>query len=525
MGKTSVALAIANDPAIIARFGDRRHFVPCEEVSSPAPLIELIATHLGIQLPSTSPLPHVLSSLRKLHSPCLLILDNFETPWEPHETRTQIEQIVTDISCAPLLTLIITMRGRDPPAGIKWSLPSTPLNPLSLRAAKSTFLDIWSSDDWRLDDLLRSLDLLPLAITLIASVGQSGQLTPSELLLCWKEEQTKLLDLGPTDRLKSIEYTIRLSLQSPAMKSAPDAFRLLSIIAMLPSGAVLKSLPKLAPHIANLNRVVRVLISVSLAYKDDAGTLRLLSPIRSYFSHYHAPDQESLVYLRTHYYRLAEACRCQPGDKHFVRVSNGIRPEESNMESILSYYVSHAGDEDAVRAVVNYSWYLYWRDRRSRVLGVLEAATSAARRQRFSELLPRCLQQLGNILHKQGKYNEAASAYEEAVELFRLNGNEASTADCLTRLGEILRNQCRWDDSRTKLEEARNICQKTGDRLGLSWCLRSLGEIFKVQDRCDEACVMLENAQELFQELGRPLGAAQCLRSLGQVHHSQGKEE
>jgi hypothetical protein len=279
MGKTSVSLAVANEPAIIARFSGRRHLIPCEEVTNPAPLIELVALHLGISLPSSSPLQHLLESLRLLHSPCLIVLDNFETPWDSYETRTQVEKIIMDISNVSLMSLIVTMRGRDPPAGVKWSHPIPILEPLSLSAARSTFLDICATEVSMLDNLLQALDFITPAVTLIASLGQSGQLTPSELLQSWKEEQTTLLGLGPSDRLKSIEYCTRLSIQSNAMKSTPEALQLLSVIALLPGGAIVKNLQSLAPNIKNLNRAVRVLVSVSLAYKDTIGNLRLLSPI------------------------------------------------------------------------------------------------------------------------------------------------------------------------------------------------------------------------------------------------------
>jgi tetratricopeptide (TPR) repeat protein len=518
MGKTSVALAVANDPAIVQRFGDRRHFVPCEEVANPAPLVELIALHLGISLTSSSPLHHLLESLRTHPSPCLLILDNFETPWDSHETRTQIEQIVSDISGIPLLSLVLTMRGRVPPAGVKWSHPSSSLNPLSLGAARATFLDIWSSEDLKLDDLIQALDSVPLAITLVASVGQSCQLSPWELLESWEKEQTKLLDLGPTDRLKSIDYSIRVSLQSTAMKKTPEALQLLSIVAMLPGGAVLRTLPSLVPSIANLDRAIRTLLSVSLAYKDTSGTLRLLSPIRSYLSQHHVPDPLSLESLRTFYYNLARQCHCDPGDKDFVRIRDEVAPEESNMESVLMHCLSEVGDENAVGAVVNFSVYLYFHRPRSQLL---EAAIDVARHKHFT--LPRCLKLLGDILCRQYNYIQATTVFDEAQELFRLDGNRGDAASCLQRIGEILRLRSRNEEAREKLSEARDQFQAMGDQLGTAQCMQSLGDILRMQERYDGARTALERARELFQGLHEPLGAAQCLRDIGNIHYHESR--
>jgi hypothetical protein len=139
MGKTSVAMAVANDPAIIQRFGDRRHFIPCEEVKNPALLVELIALHLGVTLPILNQFDSLLASLRALSSPCLVMLDNFETPWDSLATRTEIEDIVNQLSSTPLLSLIVTMRGQTAPYGVAWSFPLSQLAPLSLEAAKARY--------------------------------------------------------------------------------------------------------------------------------------------------------------------------------------------------------------------------------------------------------------------------------------------------------------------------------------------------------------------------------------------------
>jgi tetratricopeptide (TPR) repeat protein len=520
MGKTSVALAVANDPAIVQRFGDRRHFVPCEEVTNPAPLVDLIAMHLGIVLPTSNPFPHLLESLRGQSSLCLIILDNFETPWDSLATRTEIEEIVTQLSSTPFLSLIVTMRGQTSPYGVAWSFPLSQLTPLPPEAARATFLQIWSSDDGKLDDLLSSLDLVPLAVTLIAHVGRSSQLSPSELLESWNKEQTKLLNLGSPDRLRSIDHSIRLSLQSTTMLSTPDALPLLSVVAFLPGGAAIKNLPILAPSITSLDRAVRALISVSLVYKDTSGTLRLLSPVRSFLRQYHPPAIGALESIRSFYFSLAAQCECNPGDKNFLRIRDDVAPEESNMESVLSYCLTELRDEHAVLAVENYSRYLYWHHPRSELL---EAAVKVSRQRGFTEILPLGLYRLGNMLISQSEYTRASTELEEAQMLFRLDGNRSQAASCLHRLGEVLRVQSRPNEARTKLEEARAEFDAIGDHLGAAQYLQSLGEILCTQERYGDSRTALEDAQERFQELGVLLGSAQCLQSIGHIQYNEGR--
>jgi tetratricopeptide (TPR) repeat protein len=352
---------------------------------------------------------------------------------------------------------------------------------------------------------------VPLAVTLIAHVGRSSQLSPSELLESWNKEQTKLLDLGSPDRLRSINHSIQLSLQSSAMRSTPDALQLLSIVAVLPGGAVLRTLPSLAPNIKSPDHAIRTLLSVSLGYKNTSGTLRILSLIRSYISQHHAPDSTSLESLRNFYYDLADRCECSPGDKEFLRVRDEVAAEESNIESVLLYCLSQSGDEPAVRAIVQYSQYLYWHHPHSEVL---EAAVNVARQGRLTELLPRCFQRLGNIFDARSEYTRAITAFEEAQALFHLTGNRLQAARCLRRLGEILRIQSHYDKARTRLAEARDEYQAVGNQLGTVRCLRS---IFRMQERYDEARTALEGARERFQELNKPLNAAQCLQSIGLI--------
>jgi Cdc6-like AAA superfamily ATPase len=104
MGKTSIALAVANDPAIVEKFGNRRHFIPCEEAPEPGLLIALIADQLGIQVPTANPFAHILATLRTSDTLSLLVLDNFETPWDTRSTQSQIEDIVLQLACVPSLS-------------------------------------------------------------------------------------------------------------------------------------------------------------------------------------------------------------------------------------------------------------------------------------------------------------------------------------------------------------------------------------------------------------------------------------
>jgi hypothetical protein len=280
----------------------------------------------------------------------------------------------------------VTMRGTTPPLGPKWSYPSNQLSSLSLSSAKSTFLDICPMDDaltdTNLDKLLCALDCAPLAVVLIASVGNSNRLSPTELLQCWNSEQTGLLNLAASDRLKGIDHSISLSLRSEMIQSTPSALRLLSIVAILPSGLLLSKLPTLVPNISHVNAAVRTLISVSLAQKND-GILQLLSPIRSYVCQHHPPDVTCLSDIRKFYFQLADKCGYDPGER-FLAVRDEVLPEKANIEATIQGALSSAGDEDSVVAALRYSRYLYWTRPRPEIL---ESGVTIARHAPFPDCL------------------------------------------------------------------------------------------------------------------------------------------
>ncbi|KAJ7457019.1 hypothetical protein FB451DRAFT_1275627 [Mycena latifolia] len=106
MGKTILARAILHHPEITARYDRYRFFVACESVSTKMELAALIGAHLGLK-PSkdlTRPVVHHFSG----NPPCLLILDNMETSWEPREYRTEIEEFLSLLTEVEHLAMIVS---------------------------------------------------------------------------------------------------------------------------------------------------------------------------------------------------------------------------------------------------------------------------------------------------------------------------------------------------------------------------------------------------------------------------------
>ena len=114
------------------------------------------------------------------------------------------------------------------------------ISPLLLEAARQTYLTINSSlGDTNseslkvLNELLKEIDYVPLAIHLLATVGRG--FSPSYLLGQWREECTKLLELRK-DWQSSITVSISISLSQLKITNNPEALHLLGILFLLPDG-------------------------------------------------------------------------------------------------------------------------------------------------------------------------------------------------------------------------------------------------------------------------------------------------
>ncbi|KAJ7885024.1 P-loop containing nucleoside triphosphate hydrolase protein, partial [Mycena leptocephala] len=300
MGKTSLARAALHHPEIGIKFEDR-YFVSAEPATSTVELAALIGLHVGLNPGKdlTKPIVQYFST----KPPCLLILDNLETPWEPIHTRREVEEFLSLLTDIPHLALIITMRGAERPAKVAWTHPFLPpLQPLSDEAARQTFIDITDPHEEQEDDmkqLLQFTDNMPLAVDLIAHlVDYEGH---TKVLALWETERTSLLCAG-NGRRSNLDASIRVSLSSPRITSG--AKDLLSLLSILPDGLSDVELVQSNLPIQDIRSCKATLIATSLAYLDNKKRLRSLVPIREHIQKFCPPSQLLVDQLRKHFHSL-----------------------------------------------------------------------------------------------------------------------------------------------------------------------------------------------------------------------------
>ncbi|KAJ6620044.1 hypothetical protein B0H10DRAFT_1115402 [Mycena sp. CBHHK59/15] len=293
IGKTSLATAALHHPEVVTRYG-RRIFVSCDSAADDNDLIALVASHIGLKHGKN--LKKTIANHFSIGPPSLLVLDNLETPWENGESRAVVEEFLSLLTDNSQLSLMITMRGTERPAQVRWTRPFIPpLKPLTLLAARQTFQDIADGicDEAEIDELLLLTDNMPLAVSLIASVASYEGC--SKVLSRWKNENTALLSEGYSQR-SNLETSVMLSLSSPRMSA--EAQYLLSLMSLLPDGLSDTDLAQSNLPMPNLMAHKSTLIRTSLAYVDHANRLRVLVPIREYVRRVHPPPSGLVRPLR-----------------------------------------------------------------------------------------------------------------------------------------------------------------------------------------------------------------------------------
>jgi hypothetical protein len=104
MGKTTLAIASLHNPMVADKY-PIRHFISCDSVQTNDSLVATIASNLGLEA-SRGSARHIIHHLTT-GSSCLLILDNFETPWEPVDGRPKVEEFLAQLTAVSHVALLV----------------------------------------------------------------------------------------------------------------------------------------------------------------------------------------------------------------------------------------------------------------------------------------------------------------------------------------------------------------------------------------------------------------------------------
>ena len=132
---------------------------------------------------------------------------------------------------------------------------------------------------------------------------------------------------------------------------------------------------------------------------------------------------------------------------------------------------------------------------------------------------------LGVVHMRQGRYEQAAEHYQEALVLFSQTGDRVGEARTLTHLGLVNWRQGRYEQAAGRHRQALIRYRETGNRIGEANALSNLGLVRWRQGRYGEAAEDHRQALILYRETGHRFGEANALANLGVVRLGEGHHE
>lgn len=508
MGKTTLTRQAANEPAVVARFDERRWFVELETAPDAMSVETAIVTALGLD-PAQTKISAALAQLAA--APGLLVLDNLETPFEG--TQTALEELLARLHQVPGVALLASIRGNEPPHGVRWSRQRT-MNPLYDPFDRELFLDIANDikpDDPDLAPLLAELGGVPLAIELVAHQAASHD-TLAAIRAQWQKVGVALAQRRGVERsrLNALDHSLELSVQSARLGGAGR--RLFGFLGISPAGLCRDDIDGLLGEDAFAAR--QGVLDCGLGFERD-GRLDLLPPVRDFAVRHHAPPADDAKNWRTHFLALAETHGEQIGKADGAAALRRIGDELPNLDKVLRASIACGESTACTCAVHGIGATIRFTGLGSpRALRELSDALRAAR---DAEGEPHCLFLLGLIATDRSDLEAARKAYEEALPLYRNDDNNLGEANCTHALGDIALLRSDLDAALKAFEEALPLYRQIGDILGEANCIRSLGDIALERSDLEVARTAYEEALPLYRQIGVILGEANCIQALGNI--------
>jgi tetratricopeptide (TPR) repeat protein len=536
MGKTSVSLAVVELPVIKERFpGGNCVWVPCIEATSATLLLEILYIQLQVPGDNQVTLEKIISELNGSKQPRLILLDNFETPWNaPGRTQKQVSDILRKLAMLSHVAILVTMRGTHPPCDtIEWQ--SHIIQPTDEAACRRIFHDInpSSKNDPNVDRLLAALGHMPFAVTLMANLGKRGRSTANKLLETWYTSGTDMLSVTNSPE-KNMNQSIRLSVDSEFVTQDPDALYLLAILSLLPAGTTTQNLRWWATSVKMIPSAIATLSDAGLLvenkWKNSSSPVLFVIPVVQSFMQQQGRVPEKIwkqVQSSCCEYVLAHACGFD--DPTFPKNSKALAAEDTNIQSILfsSPTSQHVVPSAIImEALIAFSWH---RCDTKPNLEIANHTLTAAKAFGILRYIASAVWCLGQTYAELGDHH---SSFDHLREAYRLFNNlppgdielQRLSGQCGIDLGHAARLVLGDNDDYVSL--ARDVemkCAALSDNIIHARGLVLLGAILQEARQPREALRCLDKARTMLKAAGNTYNLADAYRITSWVHYSQGR--
>jgi len=539
MGKTSVSLAVVELPLIKEHFpGGSCVWVPCIEATSATLLLEILYIQLQVPGDKQVTLEKIIYHLNSSKHPSLILLDNFETPWNAPGTGTQkqIEDILRRLAELSHIAIFITMRGTNPPCddAIEWQ--SKNIEPAGREACLRIYHDHNPSlkdSDADIGRLVDVLGYMPFAVTLMAKLAREGKSTAKELLDAWQESGPDILSDRPE---QSMNRSISLSVESDLVKGNPNAITLLAILSLLPAGTTKQNLRwwaqdsglKTAMIPSAIATLSKAALLVENKQQNCDSPILFVVPVVQSFMQQHGRIEEKIrkqIQSSCCQYVLDHACRY--ADPGFPVNSKALAAEDPNIQSIFFGPSDTLPSDRTIEAVIAFSWY---RSDTKPDLEIANHAVKAAKASGVKRHIASAVWCLGWTYRQLGdhrpSYDHLYAAYQLSndhspgeVELQRLH------CQCGIDLVEVAAMP-RLEDKRKVISLARDVeskCAALLDDQVHGFSLVRLAAVLSGARKQQEALAHLNDARIMLKAAKNTPYLADTYQVIARVHFRQGR--
>ena len=555
MGKTSVSLAVVELPIIKERFpGENIVWVPCIAATSVTLLLEILSIQLQVPGDEQVTLEKIIFELNTLKQPLLIVIDNFETPWNGN--KKQVGDILDKLGTLSHIAILVTMRGSDPPycGAIKWQ--SKVIKSTDEKACFRIYHDInpASKNDPDVAGLLTALGNIPFAVTLTAKLGVESQSRAKDLLDAWSNLKSgPVSDMLSNDLEQSVDQSIRLSVESGVVKRNPNAILLLAILSLLPAGTTKENLRWWAPEIDSESMISSTIATLSQAEllvenrrENSASPVLSVVPVVRSFMHQQdriSQKVQKQVHLLCCDYVVAHACRFDYPT--FRYKSKALAAEDINIQSILfgsppsqltASVPSHTTHR-TMRALIAFNWYRY--DTKPN-LEIAYHAIKAAEASGVERYIASAVWCLGKTYHRLGNHDGAYKLMRVAYRHFSIlppgedesqrlgdlcgidlvgNARFILQADKVVSLAWDVEKRCRVKNKRGRRRGTEPETESAlSDDLIHGCSLLKLGVALNNAQQHQEALYYVNHAKTVFKAVGDIFNLARAYQVISWVH-------
>jgi non-specific serine/threonine protein kinase len=516
-------------------------FVPLASLTDPALVPSAVAEALEVPEQGGRPVIDVLRD-HLAGKRFLLILDNCE-----HLLAAVADLTADLLTASSRLTVLATSRA---PLRLRaereWAVPPLTLPPrppppptaeqLTPSAAVRLFIEraqavrpgftVDNASAPAVAEICWRLDGLPLAIELAAA---RVRLFSPDALLARLEKRLPLLTGGARD-LPARQRTLRDAIAWSHDLLDPEERAVFRRLATFAGGFTLEALEKVISPGGELDvfgLVERLCEHSLLRSEDETGDeprFGMLETVREFAAEQLAESGEEDATRAAHaafFAALAEQARTGMLGPDEAAWHARLSVEHANVRAALGWLLERGEAETALAMAVGVRRFWEFRYHYAEGIGWLERALAAAgpaptRGRGWG------LRSLGNLVFVNGDARRATSLNEEALAIFRAEGDDegvnmalASLAIVQTALGELTA-------ARAAAEEGLLVSRRIGDERGEAYALRGIAFAASVAGDLVAAAAAHEEALTLFGRLGEHWAALSSLTELGWVALRQG---